>query len=374
MLPIFTGLKNLLKHHTVYVDGVVFRLHYRATVLILLAASILLSCKQYFGEPIHCLQRDVKRIEVVENFCWIHATFVLPHAWNATVGSQVPHPGIDRYDPSKERVYHAYYQWVALVLLLQGIFFYLPRYFWKCWEKGMMRALVLNLRDPLLSAEDRKKSYKLLSHALHIHWGHFRGYFRKYLFCELLTFINVLGQMWLLDTFLGGIFTTFGLRVITWTEWDQEYRTDPLVKAFPRMTKCLFHDYGSSGDVQKVDALCILPLNILNEKIFVFLWFWMLLLLCLTGVVLIYRVFLSAMPLLRYCVLVTRAPHASKGALDRLVGSSRLSDWFILYLLSKNIDPIHYRSVISHLAAAMEQNGYVPRPSSSKEDEEVSFV
>lgn len=373
MLPVFAGLKNLLKHHSTYIDGVVFRLHYRATVLILLSASILLSCKQYFGEPIHCLQKDVKRIEVVENFCWIHSTFILPHAWNASVGSHVPHPGIDRHVPGENRVYHAYYQWVSLVLLLQGIFFYLPRYIWKCWEKGLMKAFALDLREPLLPSEDSKKSYKLLSHALHIHWGHFRGYFRRYIFCELLTLINVLGQMWLLDTFLGGVFTNFGIKVIQWSEWDQEYRTDPLVKAFPRMTKCQFHDYGSSGDVQRVDALCILPLNILNEKIFIFLWFWMVMLCCLTTLVLIYRVLLSAMPLLRYCVLVTKAPHASKGALDRLVGSSHLSDWFVLYLLSKNIDAQHYPFVISHLAASMEQNGYVPKPSSSKR-EDVSYV
>lgn len=373
MLSLFASLKALVKAHNIIIDGLVFRLHYRFTVLILLSASILLSCRQYFGEPIHCLQRDVARTKVVENFCWIHATYILPHAWNGTVGVHVPHPGIDRYTPGKNKVYHAYYQWVAFVLLFQGIFFYLPRYLWKTWEKGIMRSFALNLQDPLLNPSDSTQSYKLLSHALHIHWGHFSGYFKRYLFCELLTFINVLGQMWLLDTFFGGAFTTFGIRVIQWTEWDQEYRTDPLVKTFPRMTKCMFHDYGSSGDVQRVDALCILPLNILNEKIFVFLWFWMVILCCLTALVLIYRLMLAAMPLMRYCVLVTKAPHASKGALDRLVGSSKLSDWFVLYLLSKNIDPRHYKAVISHLAAAMEQNGYVPRPSSSK-DEEVTFV
>lgn len=374
MLTVFASLKNLIKTHSIYIDGVVFRLHYRATVLILLSASILLSCRQYFGDPIYCLQRDVKRIEAVEKFCWVHATYIIPQAWNATVGSHVPHPGIDRHVEGKTtKLYHGYYQWVALVLLLQGIFFYLPRYVWKCWEKGMMRALVLNLQDPLLPPAECQKSYKLLSHALHLHWGHFSSYFKKYIFCELLTLINVLGQMWLLDTFLGGVFTTFGIRVIQWTEWDQDYRTDPLAKAFPRVTKCLFHDFGSSGDVQKVDAMCLLPLNILNEKIFVFLWFWMVKLCCFTSLVLIYRLLLFTMPLLRYCILVTKAPQASKGALDRLVATSKLSDWFVLYLLAKNLDAKHYRMVISHLAAAMEQNGYVPKPSSSK-DEEVSFV
>ena len=40
------------------------------------------------------------------------------------------------------------------------------------------------------------------------------------------------------------------------------------------MTKCTFHKFGPSGTVQAFDGLCVLPLNIINEKIYVFLWFW----------------------------------------------------------------------------------------------------
>ncbi|XP_015920181.1 innexin inx2 [Parasteatoda tepidariorum] len=365
MITLFANLKGLLKAREFCTDSFVFRLHSRWTVLILLCCSILLSCRQHFGDPIHCLQRDVARIKALENFCWIHGTYILPHAWNGTVGVHIPHPGIDSYVRGQNKVYHGYYQWVAIVLFLQGVLFYLPRYLWRCWESGVIRALSLNLHDPLLRDSERDKSVNLLSHSLHLHMGHFGAYFKKYIFCEILTLANVVGQMWILDNFLGGTFTTFGIKVMQWSQWDQEYRTDPLVKAFPRMTKCLFHDYGSSGDVQRVDALCILPLNVLNEKIFIFLWFWMLFLCGMTVLVLAYRLMLAAMPLFRYCVLVTRAPHASKGALDRLVGRSQLSDWFILYLLSKNLDASNYGFVISKLAAEMEQNGYM-KPSTSK--------
>ena len=41
--------------------------------------------------------------------------------------------------------------------------------------------------------------------------------------------------------------------------------------------------------VEKHDALCILPLNIVNEKIYIFLWFWLLLLGCLSTLVVAYR-------------------------------------------------------------------------------------
>ena len=52
---------------------------------------------------------------------------------------------------------------------------------------------------------------------------------------------------------------------------------------FPRVTKCKFWKYGPSGTVQKHDALCVLSLNIINEKIYVMLWFWLVILSILSG-------------------------------------------------------------------------------------------
>ena len=93
--------------------------------------------------------------------------------------------------------------------------------------------------------------------------------------------------------------------MIAFAERDQEDRLDPMIYIFPRMTKCTFHKFGTSGEVEKHDALCILPLNIgealtgipntlnlffaVNEKIYIFLWFWLLLLGCLSTLVVAYR-------------------------------------------------------------------------------------
>ena len=50
------------------------------------------------------------------------------------------------------------------------------------------------------------------------------------------------------------------------------------------MTKCTFHKYGPGGSVETKDGLCILPLNIINEKIYVFLWFWFVFLAIVTAI------------------------------------------------------------------------------------------
>ena len=51
-----------------------------------------------------------------------------------------------------------------------------------------------------------------------------------------------------------------------------------------QITKCTFHKFGPSGTVEKKDGLCVLPLNIINEKIYVFLWFWFIFLAIVSGI------------------------------------------------------------------------------------------
>jgi len=55
MLDLFAPIKCLLQEESVRVDNVVFRLHSRVTVLLLLVCTILVTAKQYIGEPISCM-------------------------------------------------------------------------------------------------------------------------------------------------------------------------------------------------------------------------------------------------------------------------------------------------------------------------------
>ena len=119
-------------------------------------------------------------------------------------------------------------------------------------------------------------------------------------------FIFILGQMVLLDRFFDGTFFTYGIEVMSFADRDQEDRIDPMIYVFPRMTKCTFHKFGTSGNIEKHDALCILPLNIVNEKIYIFIWFWLLFLGVLSFLVLVYRVAIIFSPYIRAFVLRMR--------------------------------------------------------------------
>ncbi len=158
------------------------------------------------------------------------------------------------------------------------------------------------------------------------------------------------GQMILLDRFFDGTFITFGIEVMSFADRDQEDRIDPMVYIFPRMTKCTFHKFGTSGEIEKHDALCILPLNIFNEKIYIFLWFWMLALGGLTFLVVVYRVLICLFSSFRAYLLKIRYRRLKGECIEVIMEKTVVGDWFLLYLLGQNLDPIIFKDVVHELA------------------------
>ena len=45
---------------------------------------------------------------------------------------------------------------------------------------------------------------------------------------------NLISQIKITDVFLGGAFSNFGLAAASWSSQDEEFRTDPLIRIFPR--------------------------------------------------------------------------------------------------------------------------------------------
>lgn len=155
--------------------------------------------------------------------------------------------------------------------------------------------------------------------------------------------------MVVVNYFLDGEFTTFGIDVLSLVDMDPKEGIDPMARIFPKMTKCTFHKYGPSGLVRKFDGLCLLPLNIVNEKMYVFLWFWMIILAVLTGLSVLYRAAVVNSKRMRAHLLRSQSCLSSKTEIKIIVNKFQLGDWFILYQLATNIDQIVLKDLISSL-------------------------
>lgn len=127
MVDVFGSLRSLFKIQRISEDTMIFRLHYRATVALLLGGCVTLACKSISGSPIHCeASGSVDKI-VLETFCWLHTTYSMVHAFNKSLGQAVPYPGVSNSKGDGMHGHashplvkqHKYYQWVIFFLLLQ---------------------------------------------------------------------------------------------------------------------------------------------------------------------------------------------------------------------------------------------------------------
>lgn len=133
-----------------------------------------------------------------------------------------------------------------------------------------------------------------------------------------------MGNIFFVDTFLGGAFLTYGSDVVKFSSMNQEQRSDPMIEVFPRVTKCTFHKFGASGTIQKHDALCVLALNILNEKIYIFLWFWFIILAVMSGLALLYSMAVVLLPSTRETILKRRFKFGTPAGVNALIRQTQV--------------------------------------------------
>lgn len=71
--------RSFLKFENVCTDNNVFRMHYKLSVIILLVFTLLVTSKQFFGEPIHCMGDNDKGPgkDAINSYCWIYGTYTL---------------------------------------------------------------------------------------------------------------------------------------------------------------------------------------------------------------------------------------------------------------------------------------------------------
>ena len=153
MLDIFLRLKTLVKVSHVHIDSSVFRLHWSISSVILLTFSVIVTTRQYVGNPIgrvfgrdhfcnilfinthfwnfiysydldyflDCIHTKDVPDDVFDLYCWIHSTYTIPRALSLHVGSEVAHPGVmaSNVGEEEERRYVSYYQWVGFCLFFQ---------------------------------------------------------------------------------------------------------------------------------------------------------------------------------------------------------------------------------------------------------------
>nr|CDJ87673.1 Innexin domain containing protein [Haemonchus contortus] len=245
-------------------DDFVDRLHYLYTSTLILMFAVLVSAKQYVGHPIECFvpaQFTRAMEQYTENYCWVQNTYWIPFQ------DLIPHRLDDR-----ERRQIGYYQWVPFVLAVAALMFHIPSSVWRMLssQSGLNAGLVLQLAcqeqnvDPLV----RNKTIEILAR----HIDDALMYQREHGARKKNVYVFAVIRFLLLNSFLETAeYPLFGAHVLYDLLLGREWRDSG---KFPRVTLCDF-EIRVLGNVHRHTVQCVLVVNMLTEKIFIFLWIWL---------------------------------------------------------------------------------------------------
>ncbi|EDV44602.1 uncharacterized protein Dana_GF20443 [Drosophila ananassae] len=388
-------LSKYLRLKTVRIYDPIFTLHSKCTIVILLTCTFLLSAKQYFGEPILCISSE-KHIEYVQSYCWTMGTYILPTDADADSSgtwdiSSYSHATAEAFNLTSlralvanneqyarvisiaegvgpetrgvtKRMYLRYYQWVFMILLFQSLLFYFPSYLWKVWEGQRMEQLCCEVGDALILEDTYRTRLQMLTKYFRAPFSPIHCcYSLKYAFCELLNLLISILNFWLMDVVFNGFWRKYihalaAIPVYDWNLWNLMTS-----RVFPKVAKCEMFIYGPSGTPNVLDILCVLPLNILNEKIFAVLYIWFLFIAMLAGINIVYRLVLFCCSELRLQLLRTHLRGMPKSHVREVLSSAGYGDWFVLMCVSINVNPSLFRELLEQLYTEHKQSRSLER-------------
>ncbi|CAF0962719.1 unnamed protein product [Adineta steineri] len=249
-------------------DDLIDRFNNRYTVMGLVMCIFIITGTQYVGKPINC---------------WTPAEFKGQHDGYANIN--IP-------DRSKPRVYYvSYYQWTPFIILGMAMFFLLPKFIWHVFtRKGgfNIRRLVQTIKDKpdaekgvdfvkrTLKAyiETQNKLHGSVCCGVRCHnW--YVSYTLTYFIVKILYTINTLAQFFLLNSFLSFHFTGYGVEALDKLFHSQHWIESP---RFPLVTMCDFMVRRLGSNQHWYAIQCTLPINMYNEKIFLGIWLWLIVL------------------------------------------------------------------------------------------------
>uniref|UniRef100_T1E108 Innexin n=1 Tax=Dendrocoelum lacteum TaxID=27895 RepID=T1E108_9PLAT len=279
-LQFLQHLKEFSVIDNVGLDDTFDRINYQGNVIVLLIFMTFVTVRQYFYSPISCFV--ISRIggrnqdKYLQNMCWTEGLY--PVNFSRTI----PQNNKDWDDLSNQQL--EYYAWVPMVLGLQAIMYLFPWLLWQFtsfWISGVNFVDIMRIsRSAHLLIDDvRRKQVKNIANGLFAlmklkTWLRTNLLFFTYLFIKLCYIITNCIQLWLIYYLLTfgrkeGYFR-FGERIFsdlvngrTWSE----------TLIFPRSGMCRFK-FENLGAVNYMFAQCSLPINMINEKIYVFLYFY----------------------------------------------------------------------------------------------------
>jgi len=334
-ISMFQLFSNQLSVGMIDRDNWYFKLFSRVTVGIFMIASFLSFATSYSDSAITCKRTTEQKY--FDTYCWTYGT-VIPILHQSdyydSEGETDICNGIN--DDKEESRNYSPHIWVTLMLLIQGTLFMIPDIVWQGFEGGFLDQFGAEKSSFLSPKNKNDKVFNGLSKLKT------RRYFFVFVFCECLNLCFTIINFIIMNYFLGGHFYN---RMLICKE-----------SIFPTRLRCDVSSYHSSGGITNENSLCILGQNMINQKIYLVIWAWFIVLFIASGCMIVFRILCTALPLLRKIIVqsYTTGKGIEKIAYVRTDSPTydfgHIGHWFLLTQIGKNSSPHLFTNFLKELS------------------------
>ncbi|XP_014260061.1 innexin inx2-like [Cimex lectularius] len=338
----------------VHIDSWLFKL-YKLTGIAFVFLSILVSARLYSGHPMVCTETKELPEDLINAYCWMNSTFTVSLPKDGHTDNRLTTVGTEFYTTgSVKQKYHKYYQWFSLVLLLLSSLCYLPVYLWNRLERGKLELLILGLDSDAITESVKNARKKNLLHYLIKNLHTHKMYALVFFCCEVGVLFLIGAQRSFMNSFFEEeLFMFYYKIVLDLIIGSKTTRSNMLSELFPKLTKCTFRMHGPTGELQVFNSLCLLPVNIVAEKVFTALWLWLNILLLVSLILLTSRLMAISFSAIRVYALMPKFRNAPQAKIRKLIQLMDFGDFFILKLILRKIDESICVELVSDLSEAL---------------------
>lgn len=326
----------------IYTDSAVFRLHYITTKAILLLSFTVVGLLQCFGDPIDCTAKNNKTMNFLDTLCGSQPRFFLPKV----------SPSMGQLENENSNVsYPKYYDWIIAYLFCQAVIIGAPRCIWKVLEGDLVKQLVAGFQTSNSKQNVKIRTRTLVNNLISILKTH-NKYVAYYMFCETLNIVFNSVQIILMDYLSDYQLSNYSFLLYNNFSISAAQHLEPLKKLIPKVIECAIDNYDTLKFYYQ-NVLCVLPLNAINEAIFIFFWFWYQLLTLISILHLVYYFLQLSMPCFRACVLRKKYCDIPPNSCRILYYSCTYSDLFVLNLIKKNVSAVDFNKILQKFCKRM---------------------
>ena len=275
-------------------DDFVDRLSRHYSVLIFSIFVLIISSVQFVGKPISCFTPASftdAHITYADFVCWISDTYFI------SLDRDIPE--IDDVNETRQgsRVLR-FYQYVPFILMLQTFGFFLPGFFWRSGSSRLGLSLQKYLDQLHTSRRSLTESPTYRRQLVRNVAARLDQYFRIhanrkfpqltlfYLFIKFIYLINILIQLITLHYLMNFNWNLTDL-LERFLIYSNTVRHTSL--QFPTNVLCDFIVRFLGKNKHRHTVQCVLPINVFNEKIFIFAYLWLIFLFICT----LYNIFIQ---------------------------------------------------------------------------------